>query len=304
MSYREERDMMNGKLIPQGSLAALVALSSALVLGAAERPVDPTFLHRRVQDVREVTSDVTTPSCRYKPLFGAGDAGSSIVKGVARFGVMSVDPGGRSALVNYPAEEQIYFVLEGKGSVSYEGSKTPIKKNDVMYFAPGKKHGVANASQEPLRVVVMGYKIPEGTRIQAPSKLPIANADQAKKQVVGGHPPSTRYQLLMGGLDSKRDLLATGHVLTSLFLMEFDAGGTNHPHHHIKEEEIYLLLEEHGDMVAGGGMTGVEGRHPSTPGDAYFYRLNCTVGFYAAPELGAKKAKILAVRSLYPGMKK
>jgi hypothetical protein len=88
--------------------------------------------------------------------------------------------------------------------------------------------------------------------------------------------------------------------LTSLFVMEFDVGGTNFPHHHDREEEIYLVLDGHGDMVAGGGMDGVEGRHPAQVGEAYFFRLNCTVGFYNGCAAGEPKSRILAVRSLYP----
>jgi mannose-6-phosphate isomerase-like protein (cupin superfamily) len=103
----------------------------------------------------------------------------------------------------------------------------------------------------------------------------------------------------MGDTKSTRDKIAAGHVLTSLFIMEFAPGGDNHPHHHDREEEIYLLLDGQGDMVAGSGMDGIEGRFPSKPGDAYFFRLNCTVGFYNPKEPG-RKAHILAVRSLYP----
>ena len=271
---------------------------------AAERPVDPTFLYRRVSDIEPQPSDLTTASCRYQPLFGDGDSQGGIAKGVARYGVLTIDPGGASAPVNHPSEEQVYFVLDGKGRVNYGGVETAVKKNDFMYLAPGVEHAAANPSDQPLRIVVMGYHIPQGSKIKAPATLPIANVDQAKKQVLSGHPPSTRYQLLMGDVNSKRDLLATAQVLTSLFVMEFDAGGTNHPHHHVKEEEIYLLLDGEGDMVAGGGVDGVEGRHPAKPGDAYFVRLNATVGFYASPKLGVRKAHILAARSLYPGMKK
>ena len=102
----------------------------------------------------------------------------------------------------------------------------------------------------------------------------------------------------MGDVDSKRDRIAAGRVLTSLFLMEIAPNGTNFPHHHEREEEIYLVLDGHGDMVAGGGMDGVEGRHPAKAGDAYFFRLNCTVGYYSAPGV---KSRILAVRSGIPG---
>jgi hypothetical protein len=47
-------------------------------------------------------------------------------------------------------------------------------------------------------------------------------------------------------------------------------------------------------------MDGIEGRHPAKAGDAYFFRLNCTVGFYAGNKPGEEKAHILAVRSLFP----
>ena len=120
-----------------------------------------------------------------------------------------------------------------------------------------------------------------------------------KKQTVQGHPPTVLYQLLMGDTKSTRDRIAAGQVLTSLFIMEFAPGGTNFPHHHEREEEIYLVLEGQGEMVAGGGMTGIEGRHPSKAGDAYFFRLNCTVGFYNSSEPNSK-TRILAVRSRFP----
>src|SRR5262245_65977010 len=88
----------------------------------------------------------------------------------------------------------------------------------------------------------------------------------------------------------------------SLFVMECSPCGTNIPHHHEHEEEIYLVLEGTGEMFAGGGTDGIEGKYPARAGDAYFFRLNCTVGFYnnSAP---AAKARILAVRSLFPARK-
>lgn len=103
----------------------------------------------------------------------------------------------------------------------------------------------------------------------------------------------------MGDTKSTRDKIAAGQVLISLFIMQFDPGGTNFPHHHENAEEMYLVLDGSGDMVAGGGTGGIEGRHPARAGDAYFFRLNCTVGFYASKD-ATPKSRILAVRSLYP----
>ena len=277
-------------------------LLAASALFAAERPVDPTFLYRNIADTPAKPSDLTTPTCRYRPLFGEGDSQTSIVKGVARFGELTVEAGGACKTVAYEREEQIYYVIEGEGEIVYRGASSRVKKGDFAYFAPTSEHSAANRSGAPLRLAVMGFKTPEGLEHGVPVKLPLANEAEAKKQVVGNHPPTTLYQLLLGDVRSNRDLLSVGHTVTSLFIMEFAPGGTNHPHHHANAEEIYLLLEGTGEMVAGGGVDGVENRRPAKPGDAYFYRLNATMGFYNDPDPAKPKARILAVRSFYPGM--
>jgi mannose-6-phosphate isomerase-like protein (cupin superfamily) len=277
----------------------LICCAAACLVGA-DRKVDPTFLRRHLPAVEARPSDVTTPTCRYKPIFGEGDPDIRIVRGVARYGEMTVDPGGASATVNYPAEEQVYFILEGEGVLRYGEEEVPVRKEDFMYLPPGVPHGISASSNSRCRLIVMGFRIPAGATVSRPPRVLLANAADVKKEVVGGHPPSTLYQLLMGDVDSKRDKLAAARVLTSLFIMEFDADGTNFAHHHDREEEIYLVLNGHGDMVAGGGMDGIEGRHPAKAGDAYFFRLNCTVGFYAGNKPGEPKSRILAVRSLFP----
>ena len=100
---------------------AISILLAALPAVAAERQVDPTFLYRSVANVAFVESDMTTATCRYKPLFGVGDEAAGIPEGVARYGVIVVEPGGKSATVSYEGEEQLYYVLDGKGAASYRG---------------------------------------------------------------------------------------------------------------------------------------------------------------------------------------
>ncbi|MCB1021511.1 MAG: cupin domain-containing protein [Acidobacteria bacterium] len=221
---------------------------------------------------------------------------------MARFGEAVVAPGGACNSVSYDSEEQLFYVLEGEGELHYRGAVTPVRKGDFAYFAPTTEHSASNASGAPLRMVVMGFKTPKDLTFGAPVKLPLANEAEAEKQVVGNHPPSTLYQLLIGDTRSKRDLLSVGHTVTSLFIMEFAPGGTNFPHHHANAEEVYLLLEGSGEMVAGGGTDGVEGKRPAKAGDVYFFRLNATMGFYNDPNPAKPKARILAVRSFYPGM--
>jgi mannose-6-phosphate isomerase-like protein (cupin superfamily) len=288
------------RLMQTKTVIAWMVLCVPFSLPAQERRVDPTWLHRYVPGIAESASDFSTRTCRYKPIFGDGDPASGLLRGISRFGELAIDPRGASAEANYPAEEQVYVVLEGTAVLRYGEEKVAVRTNDYMYLPPGILRAIENPSDKACRVIVMGFRIPAGSVITPPPSLLRANIDDVKREVVGGHPPTTLYQLLMGDTQSKRDKLAAGHVLTSLFIMEFAPEGTNFPHHHDREEEIYLILHGDGEIVAGGGTDGIEGRYPAKPGDAYFFRLNCTVGFYAGNKAGEDKARILAVRSLYP----
>jgi mannose-6-phosphate isomerase-like protein (cupin superfamily) len=281
------------------SIAGVAFLVSALSAGAAERHVDPTFLHRNLASAHEKPSDLSTATCHFMPLFGSGDLETSVVVGVARFGVVVLDPRGSCKTVNYPEEDQVYVVLDGNGRAKYGNETVALKKEDYVYLPATVAHNLNNSSAAPLKVVVMGFRTKGYERAPVPAHVLKANIEDVRIQPVSGHPLSALYRLLLGDIDSKRDRIAAGRAITSLFVMEIAPGGTNFPHHHEREEEIYLVLEGRGSMVAGGGMDGVEGKHPAQAGDAYFFRLNCTVGYYSAPDL---KSRILAVRSWYPGM--
>lgn len=277
----------------------LVLLTSALA-PAQERTVDPTWLHRSLSELKESKADLSSPTCHYKALFGAGDADNRILRSVSRFGEVTVDPQGKCESVVYEREEETDFVLEGAGRLQYGDQIHPLRAKDFTYLAPGIKHSFANNSAKPLRVLVMGFKIPPQKNIDATPPTPrIINMDQLKEETVQGHPSSVLYKLLVGPRKATRDAIDDAYVVTSLFWMDFAPGGTNFPHHHETAEEIYVVIEGEGEMVAGGGTDGIEGRHPAKAGDVYYFRANCTVGFYNQQKPGAK-AYILAVRSRIP----
>jgi mannose-6-phosphate isomerase-like protein (cupin superfamily) len=289
-------------LTKQNSVIPVILLVNAFcmpLLHAEDRAIDPTFLYRNALTVREQKSDITTTTCHYRPLFGQGDSDTSVVVSVARYGQVVIDSKGACAAIQYSDEDQVYVVLEGSGSVKYQNEIVPLKKEDYLYIPATIPNVLSNPSEVPLTVVIMGFRTKGFEKSQLPARPLKANIEDVPPQTVSGHPAAARFRLLMGDVDSKRDRLAAGHVLTSLFLMEIAPDGTNFPHHHQREEEIYLVLSGHGTMVAGGGMDGIAGRHPAKIGDAYFFRLNCTVGYYSAPDVASR---ILAVRSWYPGM--
>lgn len=280
---------------------AVIAATCAPLCHAQERRIDPTWLHRNTANAPEKPSDITTSTCHYKPLFGQGDPDTSIVVGVARYGEAIVDPHGTCATVQYPGEDQVYVVLSGVGSAIYGNQQVPLKTEDYLYIPSTVPHALKNESARPMVVVIMGFRTRGFEKVAPPNTPQKANIEDVPFEFVRGHPESARYRLLMGDVDSKRDRIAAGRVLTSLFLMEVAPNGTNFPHHHEREEEIYLILSGHGTIVAGGGIDGIAGRHPAHAGDAYFFRLNATVGYYSAPGVSSR---LLCVRSWYPGLVK
>jgi mannose-6-phosphate isomerase-like protein (cupin superfamily) len=260
---------------------------------------DPIFLKRALSEIPVKVADISNDLAHYKPVFGNGDNDAGIVKGISRFGYLSIDSGGSSSIVKYDKEEQILFILEGTGNLHYENGTIPVAKNDFIYIPAGVEHGLSNPRERTLKVIVMGYDIPDGTEILKTPRLMIANADEVPLQILGQHGPTTQFKLLMGTTQSRRDRLAAAYQVNSLFIMDFAAGGTNIPHRHAREEEIYFVLNGTGEMVAGETADGKEIRYPAKEGDAFFFSPNTLIGFYSATKEGEEHARILAVRSKF-----
>jgi mannose-6-phosphate isomerase-like protein (cupin superfamily) len=281
-------------------IALLVVLFISSNLSAQDRTVDPTWLHRYVPNLSDAKVPPASETCHYKPIFGEGDAESRTLRSVSRFGEVTVDPRGHCQSMFYDREEEIYFILAGSATLHYAGQTYTMRADDFTYIAPGVNQSIENGSDQPLRVLVMGFRIPQKTTINALAPRPkIVNMDDVKEETVDGHPTSVLYKLLAGPRTGKRDAIDEAYVVVSFFLMDFAPGGTNFPHHHEVAEEIYLVIDGEGELVAGGGMDGIEGRHSARAGDSYYFRSNCTVGFYNQNKPGAK-AHILAVRSKIP----
>jgi mannose-6-phosphate isomerase-like protein (cupin superfamily) len=170
-------------------LAILLSASSCLLAA------DPIFMRRQMSDVKPQADDLTANSkaASYKPLFGIGDQDVSQLKGVARYGELTVGPGGTSAVVSYPAEEQMYFVEEGSGTMLYGDEKAAVRKNDFLYLPIGVPHGVANSSGAPIKVIVMGYKIPDGAKVQPTRNLcsPMRMTSRCRSWDSTAPPPSS-----------------------------------------------------------------------------------------------------------------
>jgi len=273
---------------------------SLILIAAVTGTTDSQYLKRSLSTAQEVNTDLSTETAHYKTMFGDGDDSSQTVRGISRYGHLVIDPGGNSNIVKYNDEELVLFILEGTGILRYEKESFPVCRNDFMYIPEGTSYGFINPREHPLSVIVMGIKLIPGKCIRNSSALMIASTDEVKFQVLPSHGPTTQFQLLLGTIESTRDRLSAACQITSLFIMDFAAGGTNNPHRHDSEEEIYLILRGSGDIVAGEKPGGGELRHPSREGDVYFFPPKTLIGFYSGNTPEEEHARILAVRFRYP----
>jgi len=296
--YRVNPESIKSFGFRRSELCFIFLLILYLVL---DKNVSAQYLKRSLSSVHEVHNEFTTTDAYYKPFFGAGDDSSSIIRGASRYGYLIVEPGGRSNTVKFDGEEQVLFVLEGTGMLSYGNEDIPVSKNDFMYIPEGTRFGFSNPREQSLTVIVMGFKLTPGSCNRIKPGLRIANTDEVKFQILSGHGPTTQFQLLMGTTESTRDRLAAACQITSLFIMDFASGGTNNPHKHSDEEEIYLILKGSGDIVAGETADGKEFRCHSEEGDVYFFSPKTLIGFYSGNHPEEEHAQILAVRFKYPG---
>ena len=63
-------------------------------------------------------------------------------------------PGQDQRIHSHPDSDKIYFVLQGKGWFHIAGSERELETNQSVIARPGETHGVRNASQEDLVLLV------------------------------------------------------------------------------------------------------------------------------------------------------
>lgn len=55
----------------------------------------------------------------------------------------------------HQVQEQIYHVLDGEGLMEIEGKRTVVRKNDVIFIAPGEWHSIENTGLGDLTFIVV-----------------------------------------------------------------------------------------------------------------------------------------------------
>jgi len=83
------------------------------------------------------------------------------MKGKVRlFAKIILNPGCSIGLHEHVDEEEAYYILRGKGTVTDNGKTTEVQEGDVILTGNGGSHSIENTGDEPLEfmAVVMLYK--------------------------------------------------------------------------------------------------------------------------------------------------
>jgi mannose-6-phosphate isomerase-like protein (cupin superfamily) len=153
--------MVQLRHVSVGKLWVLFLLAFlCVVTQGQQRKIDPTYLQRYVPDVPAKASDLSTETCRYKPIFGWGDAASAptTMRGVVRFGELTIEAHGSCKEASYAAEEQAWVVMTGAGQLHYGGETSAVKARDFFYIPATVTHSISNDGGVPVQLLVMGFK--------------------------------------------------------------------------------------------------------------------------------------------------
>ncbi|MEM2875968.1 MAG: cupin domain-containing protein [Candidatus Bathyarchaeia archaeon] len=103
------------------------------------------------------------------------------------------------------------------------------------------------------------------------NKMYVVNVGEVEEKVIGSHGETTKYKLIFGRGSNYPDITKS---ITSVWTMAIEPGGTNQPHVHEDEEQVYLVKDGCGTIVVGNERRKVE------EGDAIYLPPKITHAFY------------------------
>ena len=115
----------------------------------------PAELRQRlIRNIADVTLERQLRPPLYDTLCGSLSRGSAAVKLGAGYDVLA--PGQRGCPYHFHhAQEELFIVLEGEGTLRVAGQMLPVRAGDVVFIPPGPDHPhqFINTSSAPMRYI-------------------------------------------------------------------------------------------------------------------------------------------------------
>jgi mannose-6-phosphate isomerase-like protein (cupin superfamily) len=58
----------------------------------------------------------------------------------------------------HTGDQEVYYIVSGSGGMSLDGKDHEVSTGDITVVFPGGSHGLANRSDEDLRIIVVSVK--------------------------------------------------------------------------------------------------------------------------------------------------
>ena len=105
-------------------------------------------------------ADAKRPGSGHGEAFKATTARIGADLGAEQIGctLVELEPGKRAWPYHlHYAEEEMFVILEGEGTLRYDGERHPLKQGDVIFTptGPGTAHQIINTSDAPLRYLAI-----------------------------------------------------------------------------------------------------------------------------------------------------
>ena len=80
---------------------------------------------------------------------------SEIKSKVCAFCTVTLEKGGSVGMHQHTEDDEIYYILSGKGEYSDNGAITTVGPGDVTFCPPGEGHGILSIGDEPLELIAL-----------------------------------------------------------------------------------------------------------------------------------------------------
>ena len=76
----------------------------------------------------------------------------------------TLPPGAEIGMHHHGGEEELYIIVAGEGTMTVDGTDTPIRAGDVALTKPGSSHSVRNTSTGDLQLIAIEVRLADAQR--------------------------------------------------------------------------------------------------------------------------------------------